>query len=83
MPADAVGNIAFLSTNPFLKYTMPAVAEVGIMTGSVVPTAISGFTCKTSRIAGVDNSAPPIPNMPDKIPVKNPMSTVKKVVIGV
>src|SRR5216684_2858239 len=48
--------------------------------GIVEPTAASGDAPRT-RIAGVDTTAPPMPNMPDRTPVPTPttaLSTIRQ-----
>ncbi len=50
------------------------------MEGIVEPTAASGDAPRT-RIAGVDTTAPPMPNMPDRTPVPTPttaLSTIRQ-----
>src|SRR2546421_10929409 len=44
--------------------------------GSVDPTPASGVAPR-ARIAGVDTTAPPTPNMPDSTPVPTPASSVR------
>ena len=50
-----------------------------MMTGSVVPTAMSGRTPNAQRIPGVERSAPPIPSMPDAAPDPKPISAATSV----
>ena len=47
----------------------------GRIDGSVEPTAWSGVA-PSARTAGVEITAPPTPNMPDKMPVSTPTSTM-------
>jgi hypothetical protein len=51
------------------------------MDGRVDPTASSGVAPK-ARIAGVDTTAPPTPNMPESTPVANPATRVRIVLQG-
>src|SRR5439155_4066410 len=46
--------------------------------GSVDPTACSGVAPR-ARIAGVDTTAPPTPNVPESTPVASPAANVSSV----
>src|SRR4051812_24355125 len=48
--------------------------------GSVLPTA-SRFVAPSARIAGVEITAPPTPNVPDRTPVKKPAMRTRTTVI--
>src|ERR1044072_5983314 len=50
-----------------------------MITGRVVPTAISGGAPRAQRIPGVDSSPPPIPKAPDAAPDANPISAATSV----
>src|SRR5450756_855104 len=61
---------------------MAPVSEVGMVTGSVVPSAMPGEAPRMSLIAGVEMPAPPTPNMPARKADTIPMRIAPKTYIG-
>ena len=76
-PKTQVHRAARVRTSPSREYRKVPEIDDGRIEGSVEPTASSGVA-PSARTAGVEITAPPTPNMPDKIPVTTPTSSVPK-----
>ena len=67
--------------SPSRRYRREPLTADGITDGMVDPTASSGVAPR-ARIAGVDTTAPPTPNIPDSTPVATPAASVRIVCHG-
>ena len=80
---DAADRYAtLLSIKPLRQYVAAPVRAVGMVTGSVVPSAIPGEASRMSLMAGVEMPAPPTPNIPARNAEKKPISIAKKTYTG-
>jgi hypothetical protein len=61
---------------PSRRYRNEPDSDEGRIDGSVEPTACNAVAPR-ARIAGVDTTAPPMPNIPDNTPVTTPTSNVR------
>ena len=68
-------------TSPSRVYRNVPAIDDGMIEGSVLPTAWSGVAPST-RIAGVEMTAPPTPKTPESIPVKNPAIRTRTKITG-
>ena len=67
--------------SPSRRYRREPLIADGMIDGSVDPTASSGVAPR-ARIAGVETTAPPTPNIPDSTPVATPTTSVRIVCHG-